>query len=281
MGGADSKTPTPEHESFKSGFGQRCSSCGQPEPDCTCGTVGKQNEVLTGDVKAYQVHSAYLDLSQECCICMTQQANVVLQPCGHSDMCEQCLKGLVGDKTNFYCPKCRQVVYEAYEVVQDAMALPTFDMILKREERRSSLKGGSNGSVSYRWSRSRSALKGGQRWKSALKKQQEVQGHDDALTEALRRSSEEEKDRLEKETQERALLEQALAASLEMEREQQQKPRNMGYTLAHGGQQSDHKTKGLEMLPSSSSGSSSSGLKAGILSTKPKLEARSLSLKHP
>jgi len=109
------------------------------------------------------VKSIFVDSAQECCICMVNQANVVLVPCGHCHLCTHCLAKFVGDgKSNITCPTCRQLVSSAHELVpltQHARERPILDMILQREERKSSMKGGSNGSAFYRWTNRKGALK--------------------------------------------------------------------------------------------------------------------------
>lgn len=48
--------------------------------------------------------------SAECKICMASASNVVLMPCGHSGLCDQCMHKMLSDKTCIACPFCRQSV---------------------------------------------------------------------------------------------------------------------------------------------------------------------------
>merc|ERR1711862_554795 len=86
------------------------------------------------------VKSIFVDSAQECCICMVNQANVVLMPCGHCQLCKHCLEGLVSSgRSSITCPTCRQVVSSAHELAlaEHALELPILNMILQREERKS------------------------------------------------------------------------------------------------------------------------------------------------
>ena len=125
--------------------------------------------VCSIDRRSCTAESTCADSVHECCICLENQANIVLKPCGHCHLCKQCLEGFVGGgRSNIICPTCRQLVSSAHELApleQHALERPVLEMVLQREERKSSLKGGSSGSVSYRWTKRpgalKSALKGG------------------------------------------------------------------------------------------------------------------------
>lgn len=49
-----------------------------------------------------------MDESQECKICMAHRADVVLMPCGHSGICEQCVTRIHSANGYASCPFCRQ-----------------------------------------------------------------------------------------------------------------------------------------------------------------------------
>jgi len=44
---------------------------------------------------------------QQCKICVSDVANVVLRPCGHGALCENCTQRLVKEKSTAFCPYCR------------------------------------------------------------------------------------------------------------------------------------------------------------------------------
>jgi len=46
----------------------------------------------------------------ECQICMTDKADVVLLPCGHSGLCELCVRKIYSQSGSLSCPFCRQSV---------------------------------------------------------------------------------------------------------------------------------------------------------------------------
>lgn len=46
----------------------------------------------------------------ECQICMTDKADVVLLPCGHSGLCELCVRKIYSQSGSLSCPFCRQNV---------------------------------------------------------------------------------------------------------------------------------------------------------------------------
>ena len=46
----------------------------------------------------------------ECCVCMKEQKNVILEPCLHFSICEQCLSKLSE------CPVCRKKIDFFYKI---------------------------------------------------------------------------------------------------------------------------------------------------------------------
>lgn len=46
--------------------------------------------------------------SAECKICMARESDVVIMPCGHSGVCETCLRRMVTENNCDSCPFCRQ-----------------------------------------------------------------------------------------------------------------------------------------------------------------------------
>lgn len=44
---------------------------------------------------------------EECKICLSDVADVVMRPCGHGALCEDCTRRLVGEKSTAFCPYCR------------------------------------------------------------------------------------------------------------------------------------------------------------------------------
>jgi hypothetical protein len=46
--------------------------------------------------------------SDECKICMARESDVVIMPCGHSGVCETCLRRMVTEQKCDSCPFCRQ-----------------------------------------------------------------------------------------------------------------------------------------------------------------------------
>ena len=46
----------------------------------------------------------YLKSKYECCVCMKEQKNVILEPCLHFSICEHCLTKLTE------CPICRKKI---------------------------------------------------------------------------------------------------------------------------------------------------------------------------
>lgn len=53
---------------------------------------------------------------KECSICMKNEKNVLLQPCGHFHYCAECLKTVIKDKT--ICPFCRDPINDVNIVYQ-------------------------------------------------------------------------------------------------------------------------------------------------------------------
>ena len=52
----------------------------------------------------------YLKKKYECCVCMSNPKNVILEPCYHFSICEECLK-------NFNkCPICRKEIELYYKI---------------------------------------------------------------------------------------------------------------------------------------------------------------------
>jgi hypothetical protein len=45
--------------------------------------------------------------SSECKICMANETDVVLIPCGHSGLCEECVRKMMSDDNKVSCPFCR------------------------------------------------------------------------------------------------------------------------------------------------------------------------------
>lgn len=48
--------------------------------------------------------------SMECKICMTNAADIVLIPCGHSGLCAECLRTMMAKDSCASCPFCRQTI---------------------------------------------------------------------------------------------------------------------------------------------------------------------------
>jgi len=73
-------------------------------------TVFKVEPLSPSDkAKLFDVEVVDLD-ARECKICMANASNVVLMPCGHSGLCDQCVHKMLTDKTCITCPFCRQSV---------------------------------------------------------------------------------------------------------------------------------------------------------------------------
>ena len=49
-----------------------------------------------------------------CCICQDKQSNILLQPCNHLSLCEDCLKKIKSDHK--FCPLCRKKIKETIKV---------------------------------------------------------------------------------------------------------------------------------------------------------------------
>ena len=50
-----------------------------------------------------------------CCICHDNQSNILLRPCNHLSVCEECLKRIRSDRKNV-CPICRKKIKETIKV---------------------------------------------------------------------------------------------------------------------------------------------------------------------
>ena len=54
---------------------------------------------------------------ETCIICVDKPADVLIHPCGHSGVCEACLKEYIKDKDD--CPMCREKIEKAYLIFYD------------------------------------------------------------------------------------------------------------------------------------------------------------------
>jgi len=52
----------------------------------------------------------------ECHVCMANEANIVLMPCGHGGLCKTCLGEIVRHRVSGHCPQCRSKITAAIEV---------------------------------------------------------------------------------------------------------------------------------------------------------------------
>lgn len=57
-----------------------------------------------------------MDEPEECKICMENEADVVLMPCGHSGLCELCVWQIISQKKSVSCPFCRQPISKIAKV---------------------------------------------------------------------------------------------------------------------------------------------------------------------
>lgn len=72
---------------------------------------GQTLEVCRGDVLVFEGGHLEKVAIPRCTICLDRPCNVVLQPCGHSEICDQCSQQLArGDGTPYNCPVCREPV---------------------------------------------------------------------------------------------------------------------------------------------------------------------------
>lgn len=54
--------------------------------------------------------------ADECKICMTNEADSVLMPCGHSGLCGLCVWKISSQKSAALCPFCRQTIEKVAEI---------------------------------------------------------------------------------------------------------------------------------------------------------------------
>lgn len=61
-------------------------------------------------LKEQEVFDAPSLEEQECSICAAAVADVVLRPCGHGGICEDCARHLTSSRTSALCPYCREPI---------------------------------------------------------------------------------------------------------------------------------------------------------------------------
>lgn len=68
------------------------------------------------EIKEMRLKHMHDSEPQECKICMESDADVMLIPCGHSGMCEQCVSKLSAAKKAVSCPFCRAPVQKVAKI---------------------------------------------------------------------------------------------------------------------------------------------------------------------
>jgi len=82
-----------------------------------CNAVGDFNPPTRSSLnKSTSPVSPLLDDGSECKICMTREADVVLLQCGHSGVCEFCLREMMSRESRISCPFCRQSIEKVAKI---------------------------------------------------------------------------------------------------------------------------------------------------------------------
>jgi hypothetical protein len=66
-------------------------------------------EELDGEVNDIKGKAAEDDADKECTICLSEQSNAIVMPCGHMCVCMDCGNSLKTSKHNL-CPVCRGAI---------------------------------------------------------------------------------------------------------------------------------------------------------------------------
>ena len=75
-----------------------------------CNNLNIINNSLKNDVDILKNDVEFFKKKYECCVCMNNPKNVILEPCYHFSICEECLKNF--DK----CPICRKNIELYYKI---------------------------------------------------------------------------------------------------------------------------------------------------------------------
>lgn len=84
----------------------------------------KNNKIFLKDVNNNAYQGIYWNSNEDCCICLERKANMLLMPCNHFILCDECARNNIQADYKL-CPICQQEVY-SYNLLQIIPAKPVY-----------------------------------------------------------------------------------------------------------------------------------------------------------
>lgn len=84
----------------------------------------KNNKTFIYDSENNAYNGIYWRSNEDCCICMERKSNMLLLPCSHLVICDECTRNNIQSGYKL-CPICQQEVY-SYNLLKIIPAKPVY-----------------------------------------------------------------------------------------------------------------------------------------------------------